>query len=86
MECVLQWLDELDDLVFVFFQQNETLRRGALGTGLAAALTLAACVLVAAFEWIPPLAAIAAASVAVWSWTAAAAVLSRARRRLPDRA
>jgi hypothetical protein len=86
MECVLQWLDELDDVVFAVLLQHDALRRGALRTGFVATLTLAGCELAAAFEWIPLLTAIAAGSVAVWSSSAAAAVLASARRRAPARA
>ncbi len=52
MECVLQWLDELDDLVSTVAMQSEALRRIALRVlGLAATLAgLATLILVARLD------------------------------------
>lgn len=68
MEIVLLWLDDLDDLVFSGASAWETLRRLCLQIGLAAALTLAVCELLAsAAAWAPGLAGVAASSVTVWA-------------------
>jgi len=40
MEIVLQWLDELDDLVFAGVALWQRLRLASLGTALAAAISL----------------------------------------------
>lgn len=52
MECVLQWLDELDDLAATIAMQAEALRRIALRTLiLAVTLTaLAALVIIASLD------------------------------------
>lgn len=49
MECVLQWLDDLDDLVGAVALRAESLRRIALGclAGAAALMLLAAAILAA---------------------------------------
>lgn len=84
MEVVLQWLDELDDVVFTvafaLLLKRHALRRSALGVGMASALTIAGCELSAApLGLISALTAVATVSLAVWSIGAAAAALARVR-------
>ncbi len=67
MEIVLQWLDDLEDLVFSIALAWERLRHGLLQTGLAAALSLACTsVFPLGFEQHEILAAIAFSSVGAW--------------------
>jgi hypothetical protein len=76
MEIVMQWLDDVDDLVFVFALTFERTRRALLGGGLLASLIASAAVVETAGmpAWLPlPLAAVALASVVLWSAGAAAA-------------
>ena len=91
MEVVLQWLDELDDAVFMLafalLLRRHALRRSALRTGLASALALAGCELTSApVEWAPMLTAVAGASIAVWSIAAVATVIVGFRGLPPARA
>lgn len=80
MEIVLQWLDELDDLVFVGFMKWESLRRRSLQAGMSSALMLALCDFAAiALEWMPLLAAIAVFSVALWALASAGTLIERPR-------
>jgi CHASE2 domain-containing sensor protein len=67
MEVVLLWLDDLDDLVYSAALAWERLRRLCLRLGLLSACALAGCELsLAAIQWTPTLAIVAATSVAVW--------------------
>jgi len=87
MEIVLQWLDDLDDVVFAGLLAWERLRRRFLQIGLTSTLGLAACVLAAtALEWIPVLAAVAASSVAAALLGAAFASLADPSEELGPRA
>lgn len=87
MEVVLQWLDELDDVVVAALSCHERLRRAALNAGFLAALALVGCELgAAAVEWMPLLSALSAAGVAVWAGTAAAGALLEGRSSIPARA
>jgi hypothetical protein len=80
MEIVLQWLDELDDVVFATVSSWESLRRLSLQAGLASTLALAGCEHAsAALEWIPFFGGVAATSIALWFAGAAASLLRRAR-------
>jgi hypothetical protein len=82
MEVLLQWLDDLDDLLLAAAARRDRLRRWCLAAGLIAALglsiagrqqTLAGVAVV--------LAAVAGASVAVWLAAASCALWSRAIAR-----
>lgn len=88
MEIVLQWLDDLDDLVFVGFLKWESLRRRSLQAGLFSTLTLALCNSTAvALDWLPFLAAIAVCSIGLWAIAAAAGpLLVKRSRSVPVRA
>lgn len=67
MEIVLQWLDDLEDLVFAVALAWERLRHALLQLGLLAALMLAATSLrPLGFANPEVLAGIALASVVVW--------------------
>jgi hypothetical protein len=79
MEIVLLWLDDLDDLVFWGARLWEPVRRVCLQIGLAAAIALAAAELAASAQWASTLAAIAAASVAIWLAGAACLAVKRIR-------
>ena len=82
MEIVLLWLDDLDDLAFVFVAIWARLRRFCLQVGLLAAFLLAGCELsMPAAVWSPALAGIASSSVAVW--TAGAVLFLLVRRADP---
>ncbi len=74
MEVVLQWLDELDDLVYVCALASERARRAILILGLTAAATSVAAEAVTA--WFV-LVAVALGSVGVWGASAAAALGAR---------
>ena len=86
MEVVLQWLDELDDCLFVAALLWERLRRAALKLGLSAAFALAGCELFAAgvrgAGWVPVLAAVALASVGLWLVAAIVDLRNRRTARL----
>ena len=88
MEVCLLWLDELDDVVFVFASLCHRLRRVYLLIGLFAALTLVGVELaVAAPLWASALAGVAGASVALWSFVALAFLAQRLKSGLvPARA
>lgn len=81
MECVLLWLDELDDYLSMSAHGLMCVRLHCLRIGLAAALLLPlleaarASVLPSAF------ATLAAASVLVWIGAAAAELVAGLRRR-----
>ena len=80
MEVCLLWLDELDDVVFVFASLCHRLRRVYLLIGLVAALTLVGIELVhEAPRWSSALAGIAGASVLLWSLVALAFLAQRRR-------
>jgi len=82
MEVVLQWLDELDDLLFVMFVGWRKLCRFGLSLGLAAALMLApgsGAQLQA--HWVVALSLVAL--VSVLAWTTAALSLARPLHRVP---
>jgi hypothetical protein len=83
MEIVWLWLDDLDDVAFCCARCWAPLRRLCLQTGLGASLALAAAELGSFAEWSNALAAVAAASVAVWIAGAlcAAGVWLRVARR-----
>jgi hypothetical protein len=86
MEIVMQWLDDVDDLVYAFALTSERTRRALLGAGLLASLISAAAVAetVGMPAWVPmPLAALALASVALWSAGVAAAFASEDLERVP---
>ncbi|HEX5420555.1 MAG TPA: hypothetical protein VFY39_11190 [Gammaproteobacteria bacterium] len=75
MEIVLQWLDDLDDLVFLSALASERGRCSLLGVGLSAS---AAAILAAELNWLPVLlACVALGTVAIWSAGAAAVLKSR---------
>ena len=80
MEVVLLWIDDLDDLVFLFVSSWMRLRRVCLQVGLLAAFLLAGVELYtsSAVTWTPMLAVVAGASVALW--TAGAMLFAVARR------
>lgn len=83
MEVLLQWLDELDDLLFVAFVTWRRACRLGLGFGLAAALAL-----VPRFgpeleaHWVVALSVIALASVLAWT-TAALSFAAKPLHRSP---
>jgi len=80
VEVCLLWLDELDDVVFVFASLCHRLRRVYLLIGLVAALTLVGIELVhEAPRWSSALAGIAGASVLLWSLVALAFLAQRRR-------
>lgn len=85
MEIVLQWLDDLDDLVYAAALTSEYTRRALLLVGLVASLVSASGIGAEAASvpaWLPvPLAGLAMGSVAAWSTLAAAALAGRAFRR-----
>jgi hypothetical protein len=87
MEIVLQWLDDLDDLVYAAALTSEPTRRALLGVGLAASLVSASAIgaeAAAVPAWLPvPLVGLAMGSVAAWSALAAAALAGRTFRRAP---
>ena len=65
------WLDELDDVVFVFASLCYRLRRFYLSIGLLAALTLVGVEIAhEAPHWSSALAGVAGASVTLWSLVA----------------
>lgn len=67
MEIVLQWVDDLEDLLFAAALASERLRHTLLQVGLLAALALVAASLLPAGYVEPVLAAgVALASVAAW--------------------
>jgi ABC-type transport system involved in cytochrome c biogenesis permease subunit len=81
MEIVLQWLDDLDDLVFVGFMKWESLRRRSLQAGMSSTLMLALCNFAAiALEWVPLLAAVSVFSVALWGIASAGTLMERPRK------
>lgn len=85
MEVVLLWIDELDDWLFAGALLWERLRRGSLQIGLVAAFTLAGCEVSAAgfrAQWVPPLAAVALASVGLWLVAAIADLTRRSAAKL----
>ena len=74
----MQWLDELDDVVFVVASLCYRLRRLYLLVGLLAALTLVGGELAhEAPRWSSALAGVACASVTLWSLVALAFVAQR---------
>ena len=69
MEVVLQWLDELDDLVFAGLLCAERVRPSCLAVGLAAALLLLGATLRNASPGILlMLANVSVASIVAWSF------------------
>jgi hypothetical protein len=83
MEVVLLWLDDLDDVTFVLVSLWARLRRICLAVGLLAAFVLVACELsMAGTYWSLALAAIACASVALWT---SGALLPALVRRLSQK-
>jgi hypothetical protein len=84
MEIVLQWFDEIDDLVFAGFSFWRRLRHFSLLVGLTAALGLYA------LHWLGiagqsalALLDIAVLALAVWMLAAALSVATRLGRRTP---
>ncbi len=81
MEVVLQWLDELEDLVFSVILTWERLRVRCLETGFAAALILLAVEMAEVrTPWAATLAGAALGSVAFWFTGLIAAWLPSLRR------
>ena len=67
MEVVAQWLDDLDDLVFVLPLAWERMRFWCLNVGLASALTLCAIEIGRVFiDWALTFALVALGSVIIW--------------------
>lgn len=81
MEVVLQWLDDLDDMVFGVVLAWDRVRRGLLQLGAAAAAAVTACADLAG-EWVLPLAALAALSLAVAALGHGFAIFAAARSDL----
>jgi hypothetical protein len=82
MEIVLQWLDDLDDLMHVAAFRWEALRRVCLSLGLVAAALLAAGEADgAAAPWLPSLAVLALLSVLVWGAGLGAFLMAMRRER-----
>ncbi|HEY8519591.1 MAG TPA: hypothetical protein VIN61_05900 [Gammaproteobacteria bacterium] len=78
MEVVLQWWDDLDDLVFVAVAMAERLRDHWLPIGLAAAAGLAVAELeVMTPAWSPAGAAAAASGAGLWLTAAACRLFAR---------
>jgi len=86
MEIVLQWLDELDDAVFVVVLAAERLRRRCVRVGAVAAAAVATCSAGAWLEWIPVLGLIAAGSVVTAVAVGGFAALAEAISMRSDRA
>jgi hypothetical protein len=75
VEILLQWLDDLDDLVFLSALASERGRYSLLGAGLSAS---AAAILAAELTWLPLLlACVALGAVTAWAAGAVAAYRSR---------
>jgi hypothetical protein len=84
MEIVLLWLDDLDDFVCALVALWAGMRRLCLQVGLLAACSLAACeASMTAAAWLPMLAGVAAASVALWLAGAPLVLLARRLRSPP---
>lgn len=81
MEIVLLWLDDLDDIVFCCVRSWALLRRLSLQIGMASSVALGGAELAARVEWSDALAAVAAASVAVWLCGAACTLAARMKPR-----
>ena len=78
MEIVLQWLDEIDDLVFAGFSLWQRLRRLCLGVAAVAAITV--LVWPGRFEGAVPIALLGLAVSTLLAWIAMAAVSMGADR------
>lgn len=73
----MQWLDDLDDLLYAGALTSERTRRGTLVVGLLASSLSAFASPAPAASWLPAaLVGVALASVGVWSAGAAAAALA----------
>ena len=87
MEIVLQWLDEIDDLVFAGFAFWLRLRRLCLAIALAAAVSMLAWP--GRLESIVPIALLGLAAVTLLAWMAVAAIslgADRSAQSVTDRA
>jgi hypothetical protein len=84
MEVVLQWLDEIDDLVFAGFSIWGRLRRLCLAIALAAAVALHVVpgqgILA---EPVPGLLSVSLAALAAWGGVATISVLAERAARAP---
>jgi hypothetical protein len=82
MEIVLQWLDELDDLVFAGFSIWGRLRRLCLAIALGAALALLALPrLGIAADPMPLLTAVSLAGLVAWAGVATVAAIAERNAR-----
>jgi hypothetical protein len=82
MEIVLQWLDELDDIVFAGFSLWPRLRRSCLAVGMTAATGLHVLPpLGVSVEHVLGLAYVAVASVVLWLAVAAISAGTESRER-----
>ena len=83
MEVILQWLDELDDLIFVMFIRWRNACRFGLSLGLTAALVLTpASGAQLQAHWVVALSLVALGSVLAWI-VAALSLASRSLHRVP---
>lgn len=68
MECILQWLDDLDDLVSALAMQAERFRRLFLGLAATVAALASLAGIVLAVLWLPVLGAVMAGGLLVPLW------------------
>ncbi|HEX7079947.1 MAG TPA: hypothetical protein VF329_02900 [Gammaproteobacteria bacterium] len=86
MEIVLQWLDELDDVVFAGLLAWERLRAACLRVGLLSALLVAPYANREGATWTPFFAAVAASCVLAALLGAGLAFLAEPSARITRRA
>ena len=79
MEIVLQWLDELDDLVFAGLAYWQRLRLASLGTALAAAVSLHLLPSLG-YAGSATIVALYAVGLSLGAWTVFATISARADR------
>ena len=83
MEVIVQWLDDLEDLIFALPLAWERLRAWCLQIGLAAALILAAIQLSRVLTaWAPTFAGAALLSVGIWAVGLGVTEIANLRRQI----